>query len=228
MRKQWRTRWLSLPVLTLACSIGTATQSKADSHAGTQADMLDCGGLTCVILQVAAGRPVKGLLDSGNATSVLDLSEARALGLPLEPYKGHDGKVVPDYFTTTVADIKLGSLLLPPVRFLVIDLQTSIGHGTVPPSNGSLSYLALKDRVITLDYRHHQVTISQTGAEVAAPKDAGTLTYPTFGQKGPPIVATTGFEVNGKSITVQVDTLYAGTLLIYPTSVGKLGLDAEA
>jgi hypothetical protein len=228
MRKQRVTQWLSPAILTLACGVATASQSNADSHAGVQVDMLDCAGLPCITLQFATGRPLKVLLDSGNASSVLDLGEAKALGLPLEPYKGRDGKVVPDYFTTTVADVKLGSLSLPPVRFVVIDLQPSIGDGTTPPSNGTLSYLALKDRVVTLDYRRHRVRISQTGAEVAAPKDAGTLTYPTFGKKGPSIVATSGFEVNGKSITVQVDTLYAGTLLIYPTSVGKLGLDAEA
>jgi hypothetical protein len=50
-----------------------------------------------------------------------------------------------------VADVKLGSVSLPPVKFLVNDLQKSIGDGTVPPSNGFLSYLALKDRVVTLD-----------------------------------------------------------------------------
>jgi hypothetical protein len=228
MRKQSATQRLSLTALILACSIATATQAKADSNAGTQVDMLDCAGLPCITVQLAAGKPVKLLLDSGDATSLLDLGEAKAFGLPLEPYKGHDGKVVPGYFTTTVAEAKLGSLSLPPVKFLVIDLQKSIADGTTPPSNGFLSYLALNDRVVTLDYRRHRVTISATSAEVAAPNDAGTLTYPTFGQKGPPIVATTGFAVNGKPITVQVDTLYAGTLLIYPTSVGKLGLDAEA
>jgi hypothetical protein len=228
MRKQLAAQRLSLTALILACGIATATEGKADSNTGTQVDMLDCAGLPCITLQLAAGKPVKLLLDSGDATSVLDLGEAKALGLPLEPYKGHDGKVVPGYFTTTVGEAKLESLSLPPVKFLVIDLRKSIADGTAPPSNGFLSYLALKDRVVTLDYRRHRVTISETGAEVAAPNDAGTLTYPTFGQKGPPIVATTGFAVNGKPITVQVDTLYAGTLLIYPTSVGTLGLDAEA
>jgi hypothetical protein len=64
---------------------------------------------------------------------------------------------------------------------------------------------------------------------VKAPvKNVGVLTYPTFGQSGPAIVATTGFQVNGQPITVQVDTLYGGTLLIYPTSVAKLGLTAQA
>jgi len=228
MRKQLVSHRLSLTALILACAIVTATQARADGNAGTEVDMLDCAGLPCITLQLVAGKPLKLLLDSGDATSLLDLGEAEAFGLPLEPYTGHDGKLVPGYFTTTVAEAKLGSLSLPPVKFLVFDLQKSIAEGTTPPSNGFLSYLALKDRVVTLDYRRHRVSISETSAEVAAPRDAGTLTYPTFGRKGPRIVATTGFAVNGKPITVQVDTLYAGTLLIYPTSVGKLGLDAEA
>lgn len=38
---------------------------------------------------------------------------------------------------------------------------------------------------------------------------------------------STGFSVNEKPVTAQVDTLFSGTMLIYPTSVEKLGL-AEA
>ena len=228
MHTQLASQRLCLIALTLACGIATAGPAKVDRNSGTQVDMLDCAGLPCITVQLAAGEPVKLLLDSGDANSLLDLGEAKALGLPLEPYKGHDGKMVPGYFTTTAAEAKLGSLSLPLVKFLVLDFQKSIANGTTPPSNGFLSYVVLKDRVVTLDYRRHRVTISATNAEVTAPNDAGTLTYPSFGQKGPPIVATTGFAVNGKPITVQVDTLYAGTLLIYPTAVAKLGLDAEA
>jgi hypothetical protein len=208
--------------LALACGGAVAA---SDS---TRVDLLDCAGLPCVTLQFGAAKPVKLLLDSGDATSLLDMGEAKALGLPLEPYKNHEGKVIPGYFTTKVTNATLGRLVLPPVTFLVLDLQKSVDGGTFPPSNGLLSYVELKDRVVTLDYHRHRLEISDTGMTVAAPKDAGTLTYPTFGQKGPHIVATTGFQVNGKSIVVQVDTLYSGTMLIYPTSVTKLGLDSQA
>jgi hypothetical protein len=34
--------------------------------------------------------------------------------------------------------------------------------------------------------------------------------------------------MNGKDVSVQVDTLYTGTMLIYPTSVDRLGLQAQA
>jgi hypothetical protein len=32
----------------------------------------------------------------------------------------------------------------------------------------------------------------------------------------------------GQHVSVQIDTLYSGTMLIYPTSVAKLGLAAQA
>jgi len=51
---------------------------------------------------------------------------------------------------------------------------------------------------------------------------------PTFGKNGPPIVVATGFSLNNKPITAQVDTLFGGTMLIYPTSVKELGLTDEA
>jgi hypothetical protein len=54
------------------------------------------------------------------------------------------------------------------------------------------------------------------------------LSYPTFGSQGPPIVASSGFSVNGIAVTVQVDTLYSGTMLIYPTAVAKAGLAQQS
>jgi hypothetical protein len=37
-------------------------------------------------------------------------------------------------------------------------------------------------------------------------------------------VTTTGFSVNGKPVVAQVDTLYAGSMVVYPDAVAKLGL----
>jgi hypothetical protein len=223
MRKQVTSYQLCCLTLVLA-SVGRLAAARASEPI----EMLDCSGLPCVSLKLGAGKPLKLLFDSGDATSILDVADAKKLGLSLQPYKKKDGTVVPDYFSAQVTNAMLGSIALPSVRFLVLDLQKSIGKGEAPASNGFLSYLAFKDRVVTLDYRRHRVTISDAGAEIAAPQGAGSMTYPTFGQKGPPIVATTGFLVNGRPVTVQVDTLYAGTMLIYPTSVEKLSLDGQA
>jgi hypothetical protein len=62
----------------------------------------------------------------------------------------------------------------------------------------------------------------------ACPSFCGDIALITFGHRGPPIVTTSGFTVNGRAVSVQVDTMFTGTMLIYPTSVDKLGLSAEA
>jgi hypothetical protein len=50
----------------------------------------------------------------------------------------------------------------------------------------------------------------------------------TFGKQGPPIVVARGFEIEGKSVTAQVDTMYTGSLLVYTASTEKLGLAESA
>lgn len=207
--------------------IAAATAAGGGASASAGADMLDCGGFACFSLVLGAGKSVKVMFDSGNVRSILDLAQARALGLTLGPYT-RDGKVVPNRYTTEVTHASVGKTPLPPLKFVVVDLQKFVAQGLIPPAQGLLSYTALKGRVLTLDYGHHRVTISDWASVKAPTKNFGVLTYPTFGQDGPAIVATTGFQVNGQPITVQVDTLYGGTLLIYPTSVEKLGLTVQA
>jgi len=226
-----RAKPVSFALSWVACawlggSIATA------SAAETQ--MLDCGGFACLSLNLGAGKSLKVLFDSGNARSILDIGQAKALGLALEPYT-RDGKVVPGRFSTEISNVTVGDMKLPPLKFVVIDLQKFVDQGQMPPAQGTLAYTAIKDRILTLDYRRHRISIS-AGASASVPAKTspaktdkiGVLTYPTFGQDGPAIVATTGFQVNGQPITVQVDTLYSGTLLIYPTAVDKLGLQAQA
>jgi hypothetical protein len=215
--------FLSLAILVL--SAATLVTCAAQT-APRRVEMLDCSGLPCVDVQLGAAAPTRLMLDTGNAHSVLDLAQAHSLGLTLEPYVNRAGKTVPNLFVAKVPSVKLGSLDLGPVTFIVVDMRDDITKGLFPPSSGTLDYVDLGDRVLTLDYRQHKVEISDAPSTVAG--ESGTLSYPTFGHQGPPIVATTGFSVNGKPVTVQVDILFTGTLLIYPTSVSRLGLDEAA
>lgn len=208
-----------------ALTAGMMLSAGGAASAGTRVAMLDCGGLAGVTVRLAAGHSVKLLFDSGDAVSILDIKQAKALGLALGPYKSRAGQIVPGVFLAQVRGARLGSVVLPPMKVAVMDLV----QGGVPAvCDGLLSYVTFKDRAVTLDYVHHSITVSHPGERLTTPGGAGTLTYPTFGRKGPHIVATTGFAVNGQAVTVQVDTLYSGTLLIYPTSVAKLGLNTQA
>ena len=193
-----------------------------------EVDMLDCSGLPCVTVQTPGGASLKLLIDTGDVSSVLDVSTAKAMGLAVEPAKDKSGKPIDGYFVATLKDARLGKDALGDVKFLVLDLGKDIAAGTFPKSDGSIAYTALKNKLLTLDYRRHVVGLGDASTVASCAAACGTITYPTFGHRGPPIVVTTGFRVNGKDVNVQIDTLYSGTMLIYPTSVDKLGLASEA
>ena len=168
------------------------------------------------------------LIDTGNANSVLDRPLADAMGIRLQPVNGPDGKPYPGYASGTLAGVRIGDVALGDLEVLVVNLKPSVDDGSMPAADGTLAYTAFKDRVLTIDYRNRLVHISGVApASASCTHACGTITNPTFGKHGPPIVVTTGFQLNGQPLTMQIDTLYEGTMLIYPTSVEKLGLAAQ-
>ena len=197
-----------------------------DLPLGAQADsgvpLLSCSGLPCVEVTVG-GKPLKMLLDTGNANSVLDRAIADDLQVKLQPVNGPDGKPYPNFASGTT-NVRLGDTDLGDLEVLFANLKPTIDKGMMPAADGTLAYTAFKGRALTIDYKNKRVHVSGVNAEATCPQSCGTISNPTFGKHGPPIVVTTGFSLNGKPLIVQIDTLYAGTMLIYPPSVGKLGL----
>jgi hypothetical protein len=190
-----------------------------------EAPLLQCNGLPCVDVTTPKGT-VRLAIDLGDPPSVLDDDAARKLGATLTPIIGPDGKPYPGYSRAALTDLKVGSGGIASINFLAQDLKKMVAAGQMPPVDGSLGYSAFKDSVLTLDYVRHRITVAPAAA--AQQCTAGKLSLIHFGAHGPPIVVTTGFELNGKPVTAQLDTLYSGTILIYPTSVAKLGLNAES
>jgi hypothetical protein len=191
--------------------------------------MLDCSGLPCVDAVLANGKHLRMLIDTGDQASIVDTDVAKQLGLETTPVNGKDGKPVAGYARATLTGVKIGDGQLGDVKVLVLDIAKHIKRDRMPACDGSITYAAFKDRLLQLNYVKRQVRFSEPLArEVACTEKCGDLTLPTFGKQGPPIVLATGFAVNQKPITAQIDTLFSGTLLVYPTSVEKLGLQTEA
>ena len=186
--------------------------------------MLDCSGLPCVDV-TASDAHFKLLIDTGDARSLLDLAAAMRLKLQLTPILGTDGKPRPNRWSATLKDLRIGDLSLGDINVMVLDLQPSLRKGEIPAADGFITYPAFVGRALRMDYKNRRVEASDASRlDLPCPRDCGTLTTPTFGHEGPPIVASTGFTVNGRPLIVQIDTLYAGSMLIYPTSVDTLGL----
>src|ERR1700733_11066059 len=196
--------------------------------AATGVPLLECSGLPCVDVTVAGGKHLKMLIDTGNVNSVLDRTMAEGIGIILQPVKGPDGKPYPGYASGTIPNIRVGDVALGDIKMLVVNLKSSIDKGVMPAADGALAYTAFKDRVLTIDYKNHRVNVSAVlKAAAPCPQSCAPIPNPPFGKQGPPIVVTTGFQLNGKPLTMQIDTLYEGTMLIYPTSVDKLGLTGQ-
>ena len=193
-----------------------------------EVQLSDCSGLPCASFDLGQGKSATLLIDTGNSHGVLDTETAKSMGLTLTPYISRSGKEIPNVYKTTLSDIKLGGQSLGETELLVMDVKKDVADGSLPKADGAISYTSFKNRVVTLDYRQHKMFFTGSGASVTAPAGSGELTYPTFGQKGPPIVVASGFSVNGKPVSVQVDTLYSGTMLIYSAAADKLSLSGQA
>jgi hypothetical protein len=191
--------------------------------------MLECSGLPCVDATLASGKHLRLLIDTGDAQSILDTAVAKQLGLEVAPVNGQDGKPIPGYGKAMLAGVKIGDGTVGDVKVLVLDLSEAIKKDHMPAADGLITYTAFKDRLLQLDYVKHQLRFSDPlTANMSCPGTCGEITLPTFGKQGPPIVVATGFLVNQKPITAQIDTLFSGSLLIYPTSVDRLGLKSES
>jgi hypothetical protein len=195
-----------------------------------QVPMLDCNGMACVQAQVADGTQLRLLIDTGGVRGSLDARRADALKVATEPLVGRDGKPYPGYAKGVLQGLTVGGASLGDPAITVYDMAGARAkQGIELAADGTLGYSVFADRILELDYAHRTVRISEKLAEaVPCEGDCAQLELLTFGKKGPPMLIASGFKVNGKDMRAQLDTMFTGTMLVYPESVDKLGLAAQA
>lgn len=189
--------------------------------------LLDCDGVPCFEARTPDGKSWKLGIDTGNENSVISAQAAQAAGL--KPTKPIPKNWPAEMFFTAVPALKIGDATFRDVSMLAMNFSEDVEKGTMPHVDGTLAYTAFKDRYLQLDFAGRVLRISEPLTEMA---DCGKLcdkiSLIHFGKQGPPIVVARGFEINGKSVTAQVDTMYTGSLLVYTASIEKLGLGEAA
>jgi len=215
--------------LVLVALSGTPARAQraADVKFAAEVPLLDCDGMPCVEARMGTGPNLKMAIDTGNVDSVLDAAYAEAAGLkstaPL-PAGAPSGM-----FQTVIPSINVGGVKLTNVRTLAMGLSDMIAQKQMPQLDGTLAYTAFKDRVVQIDFVGRKVRISEVlMAPIECAGACGKFSLIKFGNGGPPIVVADGFEINGKRVSAQVDTMYSGTLLVYTASIEKLGLGDAA
>jgi hypothetical protein len=222
-------------LLPIFCFAAIATVSVRQAHAqyagsvkfAAEVPLLDCDGLPCVEARMGNGPALKMGIDTGNVDTVLDVSYAEAAGLkstaPL-PAGAPSGM-----FRTVIPAISVGNVTLTNVGTLAMSLSDMVSQNQMPHVDGTVAYTAFKDRILQIDFVGRKVRISDV--LTAAANCAGAcdkISLIKFGKEGPPIVVADGFEINGRRVSAQVDTMYSGTLLVYTASVEKLQLAESA
>ncbi len=223
---------VSLFDLWLACI--ASAQNLATPNM-TPVPLLDCSGLPCVDLTTGSGQTLRLLIDLGERNAWLATNAARRLGLEAQAMKGADGASVPEVQQTVVAGAKLGDLPMGDFPFVLIDntpqpkaAGAKVEMSQPLPADGALTYGAFVNRLVQLDFANHQLRVSAPLTEaLPCPGSCSGLIIKHFGRFGPATITADGFAVNGQSLDAQIDTLFSGTLLIYPASVEKLGLKKE-
>jgi len=223
-------RVLIVVVLLAICVMagqGTALAQYANNEQETtfvaEVPLLNCDGTPCIEARIGEGKAVRLAIDTGDVDSVLDTKSAEAAGIrPAGPVaKGMPAGSYP----ARIAALQIGELTLNDVDVTAMDFTDWIAKNQMPRVAGTLAYTAFKDRILQLDFAAHQLRISD---HLTGPVDCGKIcakySLITFGKQGPPIVVAEGFEINGKSVTAQIDTMYTGSLLVYNASIDKLGL----
>lgn len=227
-----------MPLLTF-CFAGSAALllsiSATPGHAGraasvkfaTEVPLLDCDGLPCVEARIGSGPVLKMGIDTGNVDSVLDEPYAEAAGL--KSTKPLPAGAPSGIFRTTIPSITVGGVNLTDIRALAMSLSEMVSQNQMPHVDGTLSYTAFKDRILQIDFVARKVRISDV---LASPVDCSgacdKISLIKFGNDGPPIVVADGFEIGGKKVSAQIDTMYSGSLLVYTNSIERLGLASAA
>ena len=202
--------------LGLVSAAGAAQDviSISDGHA----KLMLCSDLPCVEA-VVDGKKLHLAIDTGNPRSVVDVDLVRDEGLDTTPYVGRDGKPVTSLSQSALPSIKVGTIEIKNLPVIVAHLQHLVAENQMPEVDGTLGYTVFKGKVLRMDLHKNTIEVSSGGG-----CGGGTIALKTFGKTGPPIVTTTGFSVNGKPLVAQVDTMFAGSMVVYPDAVEKLGL----
>src|SRR5580692_10313435 len=218
-------------LLLILCSAVIATLSATPAHAqraegvkfATEVPLLDCDGMPCIEARMGSGPNLKMGIDTGNVDSVLDAAYAEAAGL--KPTAPLPAGAPSGMYRTAMPSISVGNVTLTNVETLAMSLSDMIAQNQMPHVDGTLAYTAFKDRILQIDFVGRKVRISEVLTAPAECKGVcDKISLIKFGNEGPPIVVADGFEINGKKVSAQIDTMYSGTLLVYTASIEKLQL----
>ncbi len=164
------------------------------------------------------------LLDTGTDPSVIDLGFARSVGIPVGSSQGAGqggGAGATETYDCPIPKMQIGQWRLKDVPATAMSLKRF--HGFPEPILGVIGYSVLNGHVIVIDYAHHRIDFRRSST-YAHP--LGSVDIPFTLQDGE--VVLQNIRVNGSPVTGNLDTGSSGGISLPPSTIERLGLEAEA
>ena len=186
-------------------------------------------GVIRLDVDLGASRAAKLVLDTGNPSSALDLDAARSFGLKPEP--GQKKKMgaeadAPDYYLLNPGQVRLGLEPLAGVVFAAAPLSKPLADRYGITCDGTLGYGAFKGRVLQIDYGARKLRLLDAAPATTASAASLPIHWRPYQKGAPPLVTVDKLRIGSRPFCAQVDTFFAGSLILFPSKLG--GLDPSA
>ncbi|MBD5605703.1 MAG: hypothetical protein IAI48_11535 [Candidatus Eremiobacteraeota bacterium] len=169
------------------------------------------GYVTFPLTIAGIAKPVVAALNTGFTFSFIDSKRWTALG-------GRHLVPTGNYASTTDA-LSIGGAPLAPTKIALIDGLDGDDAKLGVTADVLLGFDAFAGRIVEIDFPHAIVSVRAAPASAAAAADRGAaaFTYEQYQPHSPKLLTFDGFTFDGAPIAVQLDTMWTGNAILFPT-----------
>lgn len=169
------------------------------------------------VVRVQSGaRELLLAVDTGDAASTLSPAAAVALGLTVTPLAGTGAG------RATLHGLVLGDAALRDHSTVVTGVGELRGLAGAP-IDGALGYEAFKDRALTIDFANREMRFPTELPD----GEQTTITWLKYQDTSPPLVTFDGLDVDGFTVTAQLDTLMSKNAILFTSKLPDLAVDPD-
>ncbi len=118
------------------------------------------------------------------------------------------------------ARARIGPEPLPDLVFAASPLSRTLADTDGITCDGTLGYGVFKGRVVQIDYAAHKLRLLDSFPAVTAAAAPLAIHRLPYQKGGPPTLVTVDrLLIGGRAVVAQVDTFFAGSLVLFPAKV---------
>ena len=224
------------PVLLVICTItalSTLVSCKPDDGF-VVVSALESKGIMLISATVKGSDSYGAFIDTGVDPSVVDLSFARAFGLPVDESVSGEAEGSGDGQGLLVMQAIIEGLSLNNRQFDTIDAVaadlSSFGSALNSDLVLILGYSFLQDRIVRFDYQAREILIADSQSALPPPRTPITKEHhvPLRFNSAEDVIPVFEIRVQGEPVIVSLDTGISGGVEFYGSAVDRLGLEQVA